>query len=156
MEIIALWFFLALGVFLLILSLRKPPRKDLLLLFFTAAYLGSFLGMVVIEAQLITYPVKLLQSFPQNVLFEALLLPTICIYYYQTSYQSNMIGSIWQALVYSGFLASAEFFLEKYTSLIKYLQWEWYYSWISVLIFLVLVRFLMKLINKEASQDRSV
>ncbi|WP_396265821.1 CBO0543 family protein [Halobacillus shinanisalinarum] len=150
MEIIILWFLHILGVVVFIFSLRKPPRKDWLIMFFISAYLAIILGVLVVEGHLITYPVSLYKHFQSSVLFEFLLFPVLCTYYYQTSYFTGVFGMVWQAGVYSGVLTIVEFCLERYTELIKYLQWDWYYTFISVFLFMLSVRFIMELINYKA------
>ncbi|MFD2923092.1 CBO0543 family protein [Halobacillus naozhouensis] len=151
MEIIMLRMFLFIGVGLFILALRRPPQKDWLLIFFVTAYFGSFIGALVVEKNLISYPVTFLKPpFQSSVLFEFLLLPVLSMYYYQTSYHSNVFGFIWQAASYSSVMTIIEFFLERYTDLIEYHQWKWYFTLITVFTFLICVRSLMWVINKKS------
>ncbi|WP_305853291.1 CBO0543 family protein [Halobacillus amylolyticus] len=144
---ITLWCLHILGLVLFIFALRKPPRKDWLLMFLISAYFAIILGVIVVEEHLLTYPVSLFKHFQSSVLFEFLLFPVLCTYYYQTSYFTGAFGIIWQAVVFSGVLTIIEFCLERYTDLIRYLQWDWYYTFTSVFLFMVSVRFLMWLIN---------
>ncbi|UOQ93929.1 hypothetical protein MUO14_02805 [Halobacillus shinanisalinarum] len=148
-EIILLWIFYILGATLLLFSLKKPPRRNWLLIYFTTAYFAVFLGNLIVEYHFLTFPVTLFKHLDGSVLFEFLLFPVICIYYYQTTYHSAIFGIVWQAAVYSGALTIVESFLEMYTDLIKYLQWDWYYTWISVFIFMVIVRSSMGLLNNR-------
>ncbi|WP_079528110.1 CBO0543 family protein [Halobacillus hunanensis] len=152
MEIIMLRVFLFIGIGLFILALRRPPQKDWLLIYFISAYFGSFIGALVVAHHLISYPVTFLKPpFHSSVLFEFLLLPIVCTYYYQTSYQSGIFGFIWQAGFYSSVLTIIEFFLEGYTDLIEYHQWKWYFTLITVFTFLICVRSLMWVIHKKTS-----
>lgn len=148
MEMILLWLFLILGVVLLSKVLRKPPLKNWLLCFFIASYPATFLGGLVVHYHLISYPVQLFPQFQSNVLYEYLLLPLVCTYYYQASYHKGVFSSWWQALVYISVLTVVEILLEKNTDLLHYINWNWYYSLISQFLFLLLVRWLMWLINE--------
>ncbi len=149
MEIILLIIFYILGTILFLVSLKKAPRKDWLLIYFITAYFAVFLGNLLVDYHLLKYPVTIFKHLKGSVLFEFLLFPVICVYYYQTTYHSHISGVILQAVVYSGGLTLVEFFLEKYTNLIKYLQWEWYFTWISVFIFMIVVRSIMGLLNNK-------
>ncbi|MCP3738087.1 CBO0543 family protein [Rossellomorea sp. BNER] len=153
MEIILLWLLLIGGIGLFILSLRKPPQKDWLLIFFMTGFFAVFLGVIVVEEHLIRYPVNLFKHFQSSVLFEFLLFPVLCIYYYQATYHSGFWGIILKALVYSSVLSILEFFLEKYTDLIDYLHWEWYFTLVSVFLFMIIVRSIMGLTNYLVKND---
>jgi hypothetical protein len=152
-EIILLWLLLIGGIGLFILSLRKPPQKDWLLIFFMTGFFAVFLGVIVVEEHLIRYPVNLFKHFQSSVLFEFLLFPVLCIYYYQATYHSGFWGIILKALVYSSVLSILEFLLEKYTDLIDYLHWEWYYTLVSVFLFMIIVRSIMGLTNYLVKND---
>jgi hypothetical protein len=152
-EIILLWLLLIGGIGLFILSLRKPPQKDWLLIFFMTGFFAVFLGVIVVEEHLIRYPVNLFKHFQSSVLFEFLLFPVLCIYYSPATSHSGFWGIILKALVYSSVLSILEFFLEKYTDLIDYLHWEWYYTLVSVFLFMIIVRSIMGLTNYLVKND---
>ncbi|SFA84320.1 hypothetical protein SAMN04488072_102265 [Lentibacillus halodurans] len=147
MEVILLWLFLILGLVLLCISFKKPHLKDWLLCYLTAAYFAAFLGELVVYYQMLSYPVRLFPLFQSSVLYEHLLLPLVCIYYYQSSYNKGILTCLLKALLYSSVLAAFEILLEKNTDLIHYISWYWYYSLTSLFLFLLLVRSLMWLMD---------
>ncbi|GGJ96633.1 hypothetical protein GCM10007063_18860 [Lentibacillus kapialis] len=145
MERILLWLFLIIGIVLLIKSFKKNPLQEWLLGYLLAAHLAVFLGQLVVNYQLLSYPVKLFPSFESSVLYEYLLLPIISVgYYYQTSSWTSISRLLGMALLSSAALTIFEVILEKNTDLIQYIHWYWYDSLISIFVFLLMIRFLMK------------
>ncbi|NUK31596.1 hypothetical protein HT574_16330 [Parageobacillus sp. VR-IP] len=150
MDRILLWALLIIGMILLLLSLRKPLIKDTVLVYLLKAYFSSFFGVIVAEAHLIEYPVRFLgQYFDTSILFEYFLYPIMCVYFYQTSYHSSILGIIVQCALYTSALTILEVLCEKYTDLIEYHTWTWEYSFITIFLLSFFVRMLMKLINKR-------
>ncbi|MGG3160662.1 hypothetical protein ABEO87_02655 [Geobacillus stearothermophilus] len=49
MDRIHLWVLLVLGLILLVFSLRKPPIKDVILVFLLKAYFSTFFGVFVVN-----------------------------------------------------------------------------------------------------------
>jgi hypothetical protein len=149
MDKMILWSLLVFGIVLFIFSLRKPPRKDWVLIFFLTSYFTIFFGTIVVRKKMLAYPVNFLNDyFSSSLLYEHLLYPVICIYFYQTSYHSNYLGILLQAALYTGALTIVEVLLERYTNLIQYHTWNWHYTFISVYFLMIFVRSLMKLINR--------
>lgn len=144
------WFFLILGIALFIFSLRRQPVKDWLLIFFIAAYFATLIGTIVESLHLIEYPTRLFkETFPSNLLFEAVILPVINMYFYQLTYHSRSVNIIIQGILYTSVLIIGEVIIKKYTSLIVYVNWNWFISFVTVFCFLLAVRFLLKLINRK-------
>ncbi|RYG73506.1 hypothetical protein EU245_06420 [Lentibacillus lipolyticus] len=149
MELILLWMFFITGIVLFIRFAKKYPLQEWLICYLLAAHLAIFLGQLVVSYELLYYPVKLFPQFRSSVLYEYLLLPIMSVYYYyQTSSNSSMFRMLRVALLISGTSTVFEVVLEKNTDLIHYIQWHWYYSLISIFLFLLAIRFLMKQIVK--------
>lgn len=146
-----MWFFLILGIALFIFSLRKQPIKDWLFAFFTTSFFATVLGTVVIDLKLIEY-LKLGDTFNSGQIYELILFPVISVYFYQTSYRSNLLSIIIQCALYASGLTIPEVILEKYTDLIKFVDWHWTYTLLSVFCFMLAIRFLLKLINRKNKQ----
>jgi hypothetical protein len=150
MDRILLWALLIIGIILFCFSLRKPLIKDTVLVFLLKAYFSSFFGVIVAEARLIEYPVRFLgQYFDTSILFEYFLYPIMCVYFYQTSYHSRLLGIIVQCTLYTAALTIIEVLCEKYTDLINYHTWTWMNSFITIFILSFFVRMIMELINKR-------
>ena len=149
MERIALWMFLILGIILVLIGFRKPLTKEAILVFFMKAYFSTFIGVIVVEEKLLTYPVSFLSGyFDTSILFEYLLYPIVCTFYYRTSHDSTFFGMVVQAVLYSATITVIEVLLEKCTDLIEYHTWTWYYTFISLFLLSLFVRILMLVINK--------
>ncbi|HEU5140397.1 MAG TPA: CBO0543 family protein [Bacillales bacterium] len=154
MDKLILWTLFAVGILLLILSFRKHPVKEWILIFAITGYLCSIFGVLIVEEGMLSYPVGIFPSyFDTSPLYEYLLLPVVCIYYYQSSFDSNWRGIIGQALIYSCLLTIFEKFLETYTNLIEYYTWTWVDSFFSIFFMMIFVRGTLKLINQNNQKE---
>lgn len=150
MDRIMLWSLLIIGISLLLSSLRKPPIKNWILIFLLASCFSTFIGVLVVEEKMLEYPVRFLSNyFRSSLLYEYLLFPVVCIYFYQTTYRSRYPNMVLQCILYTTVLTIIEFFLERYTELIKYHTWTWIYTFISTFLLMMFIRFLMQLINRK-------
>jgi len=150
MERIILWSLLIIGIALLFSSLRKPPIKNWILIFSLSSYFSTFFGVLVVEENMLEYPVRFLSHyFSSSLLYEYLLFPVVCIYFYQTTYRSSYLNIVLQCILYTTVLTIIEIFFERYTELIKYHTWTWKYTYISTFLLIMFIRFLMQLINRK-------
>lgn len=151
-----LWVLFVLGIILLIFSLRTPPIKDKLLIFMVTAYCSIILGVITFEKGMLSYPVNLFGSyFDSNLLYEFLLLPSINVYYFKTSFRSGWGGIIGQGIIYSIGLTATEVLIEKYTNFIHYKTWIWQYSFISIFLVLFLIRAGIRILNMFSLKKES-
>jgi hypothetical protein len=149
-ERIILWSLLIIGIALLFSSLRKPPIKDWILIFLLTSYFSTILGVLVVEEKMIDYPINFLgEYFSSSILYEMLLLPVVCIYFYQKTYYSRYPDIILKCTLYTSALTIIEVLFERYTDLIKYYTWTWVYTFISLFFLMMFIRILMLLINKK-------
>ncbi|WP_254119667.1 CBO0543 family protein [Bacillus sp. FJAT-29790] len=154
MDRIILWALFIIGIVLIIFGLRKPFIKDWILVFLIKAYFSTFIGNLVVENEMLKYPVRFLSEyFKSSILYEYILLPVVCIYFYQTTYHSRFVNIILQCVLYSAALTITEVILEKYTNLIEYLTWTWIHTFLSTFFIMIFVRTLMYLINKRDNQS---
>lgn len=150
MERIILWSLLIIGITLLFSSLRKPPIKNWILIFSLSSIFSTFFGVLVVEEKMLEYPVRFLSTyFSSSLLYEYLLFPVVCIYFYQTTYRSRYLNIVLQCIFYTTALTIIEFFIERYTELIKYHTWTWEYTFLSTFLLMMFIRFLMELINRK-------
>lgn len=145
-----LWSLLTIGIALLLFSLRKPPIKSKIIIFLLTAYISTFLGVLVVEKKMLEYPISFFSNyFSSSLLYEYLLFPVICIYFYQTSCHSNYFGMMLQCTLYSTVLTIIEAVLEKYTDLVEYHTWTWLYTLLSIFLLMMVIRILIQLIDKR-------
>jgi hypothetical protein len=152
MERIILWALLLVGITLLIFSLRKPFIKDWILIFLLNAYLSTFIGVLVVEENMLEYPIRFLGNFfTSSLLYEYLLFPVACIYFYQKTYNSSFKGIFLYCLMFTSGLTVIEVLFERYTDLIEYHTWTWKHTFISTFILMFFIRIIMQLINQKES-----
>ncbi|MBZ5753631.1 hypothetical protein M3184_17670 [Metabacillus litoralis] len=150
MEKIILWSLLIIGIALLFFSLRKPPIKDWILIFLLTSFFSVFLGVLVVEEKMLEYPISFLSKyFSSSLLYEYLLLPVVCIYFYQATYYSRYPSIILKCALYTSVLTIIEVLLERYTDLIEYHTWTWIHTFISIFFLMMFIRILMQLINRQ-------
>jgi hypothetical protein len=149
-EKIILWSLLIIGIALFFFSLRKPPIKDWILIFLLTSFFSIFLGVLVVEEKMIEYPISFLSNyFSSSLLYEYLLLPVVCIYFYQKTYYSRYPDIILRCTLYTSALTIIEVLLERYTDLIEYHTWTWIHTFISIFFLMMFIRILMQLINRQ-------
>jgi hypothetical protein len=152
MERIILWALLLVGITLLIFSLRKPFIKDWILIFLLNAYLSTLIGVLVVEENMLEYPIRFLDNyFTSSLLYEYLLFPVVCIYLYQKTYHAGFKGIFLYCLLFTSALTVIEVLLERYTDLIEYHTWTWMHTFISTFILMFFIRSIMQLINQKVS-----
>jgi hypothetical protein len=150
MERAMLWGLLIFGISLLIFSLRKPPLKDWIIMYLSTAYFSIFIGVLVVSNNMLEFPVRFLaKHFDTSILYEYLLFPVVCIYFYQTSYGSRYISIIIQCVLYTSIITIVEIQFEIYTDLIEYHTWTWQYTFISTFVLMLFLRILMQLISRQ-------
>jgi hypothetical protein len=108
---------------------RKGSISFLFLLF-----VSWFLGIIVVEFDLIEYPERFLASVNEtSFTFEFFVFPVIGVYY---NLYYPVKDKRWKRLLYTAAFTTAivipEVIVEKFTDLIEYIHWTWYISWISV------------------------
>ncbi|WP_257351035.1 CBO0543 family protein [Pseudalkalibacillus decolorationis] len=150
MERVILWGLLIIGIALLLYSLRKLPFKEWLFVYLLTTYFSIIIGTIVVEENMLDYPIKFLNKhFDSSLLYEYLLFPVVCLYFYRTTYHSRYFNILLQGGLYTTALTIIEVLLERYTDLIKYNSWTWIYTFTSVFILLVFIRIIVQLIYKE-------
>lgn len=155
LEKAILYIMFVIGLLAFAFSLRKPPVKDWLLAFFITGYFALILGVVVVESGLLSYPVTIFTYFDSSPLFELVLFPVISVYYYQTTFHSNVKGFLIQGFFYTLIITIIEFFFLKYTDLIDYHTWKLSYTFISLYIFFFLIRCLLQFICKLPEHEKN-
>lgn len=126
-----------------ILFFIPKNRIRLVVVAFLFQQIITFLiGLVVVEFGLLEYPVRLFPTVNRtSFTFEYYAFPVICAAF--NVWYPNDRSILIQVGYYVGFssvLTIAEVILEKYTSLINYIHWEWYTSLITIGLALYIAR----------------
>ncbi|UOQ95413.1 hypothetical protein MUO14_11035 [Halobacillus shinanisalinarum] len=151
MERMVLWGLFLFGIVLLLLSFRKAPIQDITIVFLLTSYIAVILGQIIVKENMITYPINLLSEyFRSSLLYEMLLLPVVCIYFYKTTYHSRYPSIVMQCATYTFTLTIVEVFLEKYTDFVEYYTWTWVHTFIGIFCLLFFIRLVTKVIMTKA------
>jgi hypothetical protein len=99
-------------------------------------------GSVVVEFGMLEYPVRLFPTVNRtSFTFEYYAFPVICAAFnvWYPNNQSNL-GQVGYYVGFSSVLTIAEVIIEKNTSLINYIHWDWYTSLITIGLALYIAR----------------
>lgn len=100
------------------------------------------MGLVTVELDLLEYPVRLFTSINRtSFTYEYYAFPVTCAAF--NIWYPNGQSTLIQIGYYVGFctvLTIIEVIFEKYTLLIKYINWEWYITWVTICLSFYLTR----------------
>ncbi|TYS18461.1 hypothetical protein FZC78_02675 [Rossellomorea vietnamensis] len=136
------WFltgFSLLCIFALIKLVPKGKSRDAWVLFLFLQVITWPAGLFAVEKGWIEYPTQLLPQANMynktSFSFEFFLFPTVAIFfslYYP--YNIKRFTAFLYYLCFSGFFTLFEVVLEKYTTLVEYDEWKWYWTLVTVII----------------------
>ena len=112
---------------------RNKIRHGILVMFFKQ-FVTWFFGLLVVEKGLIQYPVRLFKkSNKTNFTFEFFVYPAFCaIFNLNYPENRNKFIKFLYYVFHVGLLTSGEVLAERYTNLIKYVKWKWYWSFLTL------------------------
>lgn len=92
-------------------------------------------GALVVENRLIEYPVRFLSYANRISLnFEFFIFPAIsALFNIHFPAKKSLVYKTLYVVAYPTAITFFEVILEKYTDVIKYINWSWYWSWITML-----------------------
>jgi hypothetical protein len=120
-----------------LISLTLTPKSKVLQMQFIILFVQLptwMLGLSAVEIGLLEYPYREFASVNRtSFVFEYVILPVLCVhlnnhYPWQASRLTKATYLAGIGLLLTGW----EVVLERYTMVIKYTGWEWYWTWISV------------------------
>ncbi|WP_341442912.1 CBO0543 family protein [Oxobacter pfennigii] len=106
------------------------------LIFLFKQLMTWILGLLVVEYDLIEYPVEIFKyANKTSFTFEYFVYPVICVVF-NLHYpgKKTLLKQFIYYLYYCTAITVIEIFIEKYTNLIKYIHWSWYLTWITLYI----------------------
>ena len=103
-------------------------------------------GLIAVEAGLLDYPYReLAEANATSVTFEYLVLPLLCVFfnlYYPR--RPDTVVRLGYYLAVGAAITALEYFLERFTDLIEYNTWDWYWTFLTLTLFMYLVRVVYK------------
>jgi len=124
---------------------KNKRREATAIMLFTQLH-AWILGSLVVEAGLIKYPVReLSKANSSSFSFEYFVLPLICIFFnlYYPENKPLATKLLYYVKIVSAFTFT-EVIVEKYTLVIDYIHWNWYYTFISMFFVIFIVRVIYK------------
>ncbi|MBB5171954.1 CBO0543 family protein [Texcoconibacillus texcoconensis] len=127
------------GGMVLILMLFIPKRKirEAQVAFLFKQVITWLWGLIVVEKGLIEYPNRLFfqKANKASFTFEYFIYPGFCVLFniYYPEKRSQIIKSLYN-LFWTSLITLPEVYAVKYTNLIKYKKWTWYWSFITIFI----------------------
>ncbi|UJF33513.1 CBO0543 family protein [Paenibacillus hexagrammi] len=124
------------GIILFISAVPRGKRRVAQIAFLFKQFLTWILGLIVVEFDLIEYPVRFFASVNRSSFtFEYFAYPCICAVF-NSRYPEGR--SIPYKLVYFAAYTSAmtliEWMIERNSTFIEYIHWSWYWTWLSLFI----------------------
>lgn len=121
-----------------LLLIKFVPRKrirEAIVVFMFKQSITFVLGLLVVEKKLISYPSRLFfrKTNKSSFTFEYFVYPALCTLFnlHFPEKRHNVLKLLYYSL-YSSIITSLEVLAVKYTNLIKYQKWAWYWSFISL------------------------
>jgi hypothetical protein len=134
-------FSLCAAIYLLIKFVPLQKIRDAIILFLSLQMLTWPLGLIAVEMKWIEYPVQLLPNINQtnksSLWFEFFFFPVLSIVFsLQYPRNNNKLLIFKHFLLFTGLFTVLEVVIERYTDLVQYNKWKWYWSFFSIWIVL--------------------
>ena len=119
---------------LLFKYIPKDKIRHGILAFLYQQILTWTFGLLVVEKGLIKYPVRFFKkAYKSSFSFEYFIFPSFCaIFNINYPENKNKFIKFLYYIFFAGILTLGEFIAERYTNLIKYKKWKWYWSFITM------------------------
>lgn len=128
---IAAWVILSVLLFGLV---PGDKIRDAQVIFLFKQVLTWLLGLLIVEMNLIEYPVRVFQKATKSSFtFEYFAYPVICVFfnlYYP--FGKSIAAQLLHYVLYTSGITIFEALLERHTRLIKYIHWQWYWTWVTI------------------------
>lgn len=121
---------------LLLIFVPKEKIRHATIIFLSKQFVTWILGLIVVQLKLIEYPVRSFEYATRSSFdFEYFIYPSFCVIF-NLHYPSKkgFFSQFMYYVYYCSTLTIIEVIVERYTNIIKYLNWTWYITWISFFI----------------------
>src|SRR5690606_547115 len=122
-------------ILLLIKFVPKKRMREAQVAFMFKHVITWIFGLLVVEKNLISYPQRLFfkKAIKSSFTFEYFVYPALCalfnLYYPE---RKSAIKKFLYYFFHTGIITAFEAFAVRYTKLIKYHKWSWYWSFITI------------------------
>lgn len=117
-----------------IFLIPKTKRIQAQFVFLFVQFPAWVLGLSAVELKLLEYPYRELSSINRtSFIFEYFILPVVCVHLNaRFPEHASIVKKLGLYIGVASIFTLAEFILERYTEVIKYTGWEWYWTFLSV------------------------
>lgn len=123
------------ALFLLIFAVDWRYFRDWIVVFLYKCLLDSVWGSAVVNIKLLEYPYRLFpRYYDTSILFDWWVFPILCVLYNQVTRERGLWPIFYYAVLFSVGMTAIEYPLEKYTQLIKYINWSWFTTFYTLTI----------------------
>lgn len=133
-DIIILNFIWLATIGLLFKYIQKDKIRQGILAFLYKQFVTWMFGLLVVEKGLIKYPIRFFSKANKSSFsFEYFIYPSMCaIFNVNYPENKNRFIRFLYIIFHTGILTFGEVLAERYTNLIKYIKWKWYWSFITI------------------------
>ncbi|WP_324332194.1 CBO0543 family protein [Methylomusa anaerophila] len=115
--------------------------RDWVVVFLFKGLLDLVWGSAVVSLHLLKYPVRLLPKYYEtSILFELWVFPVLCIWYNQVTRERGIVPIILYAVLFSAGVTAIEYPIERYTGLLRYIDWNWFTTFYTLIITFLISR----------------
>lgn len=120
---------------LLIYSIPLHKIRQAFVIFTFKQTITWLLGVLVVEYKLIEYPVREFSyAIKTSFSFEYFIYPSLCcVFVLKFPQNKSILKKILWYLFFPSWMTILEVVFEKYTNLVHYISWHWYWTWLSLL-----------------------
>ncbi|OIJ11610.1 hypothetical protein BKP35_11765 [Anaerobacillus arseniciselenatis] len=120
------------SVLLCTLTPRNKVKHSMIAFLFHQVLTWLF-GLLVVEKELIKYPVRLFQKSKTSFTFEYFVFPALsALFNVRFPEKANWFCKFLYYFYYPTIITLFEVYAEKRTKLIEYIRWNWFYSFITM------------------------
>ncbi|MCX8128890.1 MAG: hypothetical protein N3I35_02175 [Clostridia bacterium] len=129
-----------------ILFIPRSKAAKASFIFLLTQFFSWILGLIVVELSLLDYPVReFSKANATSFMFEYFVLPVLTIFFIlYFPYNKALRTRIAYYIAFSTAFTAVELLLEKYTLIIEYHSWKWYWTWISMSLLFYAVKTIYK------------
>jgi len=127
---------------LLVLVIPRHQYRIAAVAFLTTQFITTILGHVVVDSGALVYPVReFAQVNRTSFIYEFLAYPMVsAVFHAYYPVRRNRLYQIGYYVLYTAVLTIIEVYIERYTNLIRYIEWNWFWTWGSLLVTLSITR----------------
>jgi hypothetical protein len=123
---------------------------QLALCFLFSCQVNTVIDMVVVNHKMLDFPVRLFKDVSNiSITFDYVLFPIFHCFYYQWTHRLNWIRAFGTATLMTAALTFVEHLFLRYTDFVVYYTWTSYYTFFTVLLSLLVIRFVVRFWFRE-------